>query len=329
MSTIEKRFRRNFVLACFVHAALIAGIILFEGVLNRARSNVPVTTELITPADILGDLPVGPGHGRGQYTAPPPEPAHEASAAAPATAAAAAPSAPVAASAPEPRAAPKAKAASVEKLDPNEVAIPKKQSTKQLKKPADGKAEEAETNGKSSQKSVATTKKTVATAKSSTQNGSSNGAESAAAIRRRFASALASADGGSEGGDNQAPGGGDGVSRYGRLGSPEGAADGIAGGVGKGSPFWSYYLHVHDVMYEAWEQPGKSADIDKKLVTTILLRVARDGRIDGVKLQHSSGNELMDNSALSAARSVPKLDPLPEGLGGDFAEISVNFRLEG
>ena len=82
-------------------------------------------------------------------------------------------------------------------------------------------------------------------------------------------------------------------------------------------------------MYEAWEQPGKSADIDKKLVTTILLRVARDGRIDGVKLQHSSGNELMDNSALSAARSVPKLDPLPEGLGGDFAEISVNFRLEG
>jgi hypothetical protein len=32
---------------------------------------------------------------------------------------------------------------------------------------------------------------------------------------------------------------------------------------------------------------------------------------------------------VTAANSVPRLDPLPEGLGGDFAEISVNFRLEG
>jgi TonB family protein len=165
--------------------------------------------------------------------------------------------------------------------------------------------------------------------KSSTANGSSGTSESAASIRQRFASALASAEGGSAGGDNRPAGGGNGQSKYGRLGSPDGAADGMAGGVGKGSPFWSYYLRVHDLMYEAWEQPGKAADFDKKLVTTILLRVARDGRIDGVKLQHSSGNELMDSSALAAAHSVPRLDPLPEGLGGDFAEISVNFRLEG
>jgi len=32
---------------------------------------------------------------------------------------------------------------------------------------------------------------------------------------------------------------------------------------------------------------------------------------------------------MTAAHSVPRLDPLPEGLGGNFAEISVNFRLEG
>jgi TonB family protein len=221
------------------------------------------------------------------------------------------------------------KAASVEKSDPNEIAIPKKQAAKPLKKPADAKTEDGDTSGKTAQKSATTAKKAVASAKSTTQTGSANGAESAASIRRRFASALASAEGGSEGGDNRTPGGGDGTSKYGRLGSPDGAADGIAGGIGKGSPFWSYYLHVHDVMYEAWDQPGKSADIDKKLVTTILLRVSRDGRIDGVRLAHSSGNELMDNSALAAAHSVPRLDPLPEGLGGDFAEISVNFRLEG
>jgi TonB family protein len=86
---------------------------------------------------------------------------------------------------------------------------------------------------------------------------------------------------------------------------------------------------VHDRMYEAWDQPGQSTSLDKKMVTTIVLRVARDGRIDGVKMQHSSGNKLMDDSVMTAVHSVPRLDPLPDGLGGDFAEISVNFRLEG
>jgi TonB family protein len=314
MSTIDKRFRRNFVVACLVHAALIGGIIFFEGAFRRAQSNAPIAVELITPADILGDLPTGTGNGRGAYTAPPPEPAHQPEAA---------PSGPAEAPAtPEPPVAPKAKVASPETTGPNEIAIPKKQAVKESKKTAD-------TTTKTAQKSASTTKKAVATAKSSTQSGSGSTAESAASIRRRFASALASADGGSEGGDNRPAGGGTGESKYGRLGSPDGAADGIAGGVGKGSPFWSYYMHVHDVMYEAWDQPGKVVDVDKKLVVTVLLRVARDGRIDGVRLAHSSGNQLMDDSVLAAAHSVPRLDPLPEGLGGDFAEISVNFRLEG
>ncbi len=73
MSALEKRFRRNFVLACVVHAVLIGGIILFEGVINSARSNAPTPVELITPADILGDLPKGEGQGRGNYAPPPPE----------------------------------------------------------------------------------------------------------------------------------------------------------------------------------------------------------------------------------------------------------------
>lgn len=321
MSTIEKRFRRNFIVACLVHAALIGGIIFFEGAFHRAQSDAPLAVELITPADILGDLPTGSGNGRGQYTAPPLQPARqpEAAPAGPAEATTAAP----------PPTAPRVKATPVETAGPNEIPIPKKQVVKESKKPADGTVRKAVATDPSDQKSASTSKKAVGTAKSSTQSGSGNSAETAAAIRRRFASALASADGGSEGGDNRPAGGGTGETKYGRLGSPDGAADGVAGGVGKGSPFWSYYLHVHDVMYEAWDQPGKAVDFDKKLVTTVLLRVARDGRIDGVRLAHSSGNQLMDNSALSAAQSVPKLDPLPEGLGGDFAEISVNFRLEG
>ena len=182
---------------------------------------------------------------------------------------------------------------------------------------------------KTADKSATTPKKAVASAKTPANTGTTSPAVSADTIRKRFASALSSAEGGTAYGDNKAAGGGNGVSKYGHLGSPDGAADGIAGGVGKGSQFWSYYMHVHDKMYEAWDQPGQAKSLDKKLVTTVVLHVARDGRIEGVRLDHPSGNKLMDDSVMTAAHSVPRLDPLPEGLGGNFAEISVNFRLEG
>ncbi len=129
MSTIEKRFRRNFVVACLVHAALIGGIIVFEGAFRRAQSNAPIAVELITPADILGDLPTGTGNGRGAYTAPPPEPAHQPEAA---------PAGPAEAPAtPEPPVAPKAKVAPPETTGPNEIAVPKKQAAKESKKTAE------------------------------------------------------------------------------------------------------------------------------------------------------------------------------------------------
>lgn len=320
MSTIEKRFRRNFIVACIIHVAVIGGIVVVEGVLHSASSNVPTDVQLVVPADILGDLPKGEGQGRGNYAPPPPEPASE-QAAPPA-----APS-PPAATAPEP-VAPKAKAAAPEPKDPNEVAIPKKQSVKETKKSTDTSSlKKVATSEKSTTNTVKVASTTKGPAKS-TSSGSGT-AESASSIRQRFASALAAGEGGTPGGDSRKAGGGTGESKYGHLGSPDGSPDGIAGGVGKGSDFWSYYMHVHDRMYEAWDQPGQSGSLDKKMVTTIVLHVARDGRIEGVKMQHSSGNKLMDDSVIAAAHSVPRLDPLPEGLGGDFADISVNFRLEG
>ncbi|HUJ09622.1 MAG TPA: TonB family protein [Verrucomicrobiae bacterium] len=313
MSAIEKRFRRNFILACIIHGALVVGIVVFEGWLSNARSNIPTPVTLITPADILGDLPKGPGVGRGNYAPPPaaPESSAETGGPNPATLAS-----------DEQQATPKPKVVSEPTKDPNEVAVPRKRTTREPKPMANTIAK------KTSVKPTSAVKSTVA-AKALTKASSTSRAESADAIRRRFASALTAAEDGTPGGDNRSPGGGTGESRYGRLGSPNGAEDGIAGGIGKGSPFWSYYLQVHDRMYEAWEQPGEAVRFDKKLVATIVLRVARDGRIDGVRLEHSSGNKLMDDSALAAARSVPRLEPLPEGLGGDSADISVNFRLEG
>ena len=324
MSTIQKRFRRNFVVACLVHVAIIGGIVIVEGVFNNADSNVPTNVQLIVPADILGDLPTGSGNGRGNYTAPPAEPAGDTTEAPAAPTAPAAPSEPVAKPA-EP-VAPKVNATPPETKDPNEILIPKKAVAKETKKPVDTTAKTAD---KTADKTTTAPKKAVASAKTPANTGTTSPAVSADTIRKRFASALSSAEGGTAYGDNKAAGGGNGLSKYGHLGSPTGSTEGIAGGVGPGSLFWSYYLHVHDKMYEAWDQPGQAKSIDKKLVTTVVLHVARDGRIEGVRLDHPSGNKLMDDSVMTAAHSVPRLDPLPDGLGGDFAEISVNFRLEG
>lgn len=217
MSTIEKRFRRNFIVACLVHVAIISGIVVFEGVFNNARSNVPAATELIIPADILGDLPTGTGMGRGNYAPPPAEPAGQAAAPS------AAPSEPVAK--PEEPVAPKARAAPPEPNDPNAIAIPKKPVPKETRKPVDTTA--TKVADKPVDKSTTTAKKTVANAKLPAKTASTGAAVSADAIRQHFASALAASEGGSAGGDNRAAGGGTGVSKYGRLGSPDGAADGI------------------------------------------------------------------------------------------------------
>lgn len=293
MSAFEQTLRRNFVVAAGLHVALIGGILFCEGYLKRAGRKAPAFVELITPADILGDLPKGPGQGRGAYT-PPAEPP-QASVAPPESALAA-----------DERPAPQPKPARQPASDSGEIKIPKKPSATTPKKAA---------------QTMTKAKTAVGTATSADE------------FRRRFSRALEAAGDGSKGtpyGDDKPVGGGTGESKYGRPGSPDGAIDGVPGGIGKGSPFWSYYLHVHDKMYEAWEQPGKALNWDKNLMTTVVIRVARDGKILETRLVNSSGNQLMDDSAMAAVRRVQQLNPLPDGLGNAvYADISVNFQLEG
>lgn len=302
MSAFEQTFRRNFVIAGVMHLALIGGILFFEGYLSRVDKNPLAFVELITPPDILGDLPKGPGQGRGAYTPPVETPQANVG---PADSALAADERP--APTPQPKAAPKVAD------EPGVIKIPKKTAPVTQKKVA---------TAKPATKAKTTTAATAAPATTSADE-----------FRKRFAKALESGGGGSKGtpyGDNKAPGGGTGASKYGRPGSPDGAIDGVPGGIGKGSPFWSYYLHVHDKMYEAWEQPGKALNWDKNLMTTVMIRVARDGKILETRLANSSSNKLMDDSALAAARRVERLNALPDGLGnGSYADISVNFELEG
>jgi TonB family protein len=307
MSTVEKTFRRNFVVALTLHVALIGGIVCWEEFFPHGPKNTVAFVELYTPADILGDLPKGSGHGRGAY-APPKEPPGANAVAGPSEAMMSADETP----------APQPKAVSQPKSDPNEILIPKKNAQKKTA----FETKVAATNAKAAPASVKRSATNKATAKA-TGAGSAGSAE---VIRNRFAQALVAAEGGTPYGDGQAAGGGSGKSN--RIGSPTGSPDGVVGGVGQGSPFWQYYQHVHDKMYEAWEQPGQV--LAKDLVASVLIRVARDGSIAEVELKRSSGNKLMDDSALAAARRVLHLEPPPDALVKDStANITVDFQVEG
>ena len=322
MSATDKRYRRNFVIALTLHAVAIAGLIGWEQFLSDVTGARPGSE--IIEADILGELPAGTGTGRGEYKAPEP-PGNP-----PPAAATAAPE-PAQNLAGDEAAAPEPKTVALPKADPNEIAIPKKSVTK--KPPVETKPTANTSTGKkpatptasTTAKAAATTGKTTASTGKTTSTGTGHGS-SAEDIKNRFANALKSSANGTPYGDGKPAGGGTGTS--GKIGSPNGTADGVVGGIGQGTPNWQYYQHVHDVLYEAWEQPGTA--LDKRLITTVALRIARDGSVAEATVKVGSGNKLMDDSVLAAVRKVPRLDPPPEALvRGAFAVIAVNFSVEG
>ena len=328
MNAPDKRYRRNFVIALMLHAGAIAGLFGWEYFLSDVSFARPTGSEVI-PAVLIGALPAGKGTGLGEYKAPePPGP----SAAAPA-AAAPAPAAPAPAQnlAGDEAAAPEPKAVAQPKADPNEIAIPKKTA---VKKPvAETKPTAVASTGKkpvttstSTAKAPASTGKTVAsTGKATATTGTGHGS-SAEEIKNRFEKMLSSSANGTARGDGKAAGGGTGTT--GKIGLPNGTADGMVGGIGQGTPNWQYFQHVHDVLYEAWDQPGTA--LDKRLITTVALRIARDGSVTDAAVKIGSGNKLMDESVLAAVRKVPRLDPPPSILvRGEYAVIAVNFQVEG
>lgn len=284
----NNRFQRNFAVAVTLHAVAIVGLLAFEYWWPQSSRASVTPVELVVPADILGDHPVGPGTGRGVYTPAPPVPAPAPVTGNPGMAA-------------DERPAPKSPPVNTPKLLANEVAVPKKGATASAKRASPAKS----------------AVKVVASAGPTSTGGFED-------IRRRLMGAAGS--GGTPGGDGQPAGGGSGKSKT--IGSPNGAANGVAGGSGQGTPHWEYFQHVHDKLYEAWDQPGSGAE--RRMGVIVLLRVARDGTILGASVQRSSGNRLMDESALTAVKKVGLLDPPPAPLvAGNEAAIAVTFQMEG
>lgn len=328
MRYLRSRLRRNFVFALVGHVAVVLVLAIWQGKGIGWRDRAAVDVEIFTPADLLGDLPQGPGVGRGAYTPP-----RLGSGAAPESGSETV----VARETPPP--SPPARSATSAGFSEGDIPAPRVSPPRPA---ASTTGPVTSTRSVRPTNTVATTTTRTATAKvaraassgatprSAGPAGSPTGSPagvSAADIRNRFARALQAEASGTPYGDGRRAGGGSGSSPV--IGSRDGSPGGVAGGVGRGSPFWWYYQQVHDRLYEAWVHPPEAVNWDRRQFATVVIKVARNGEIVAVRLLTPSGNRSMDESALAAVESVGRLPPLPEGLGGATADITVNFQLEG
>lgn len=86
---------------------------------------------------------------------------------------------------------------------------------------------------------------------------------------------------------------------------------------------------IHDRFYSQWDQPTSIFENKKDFVCTVKIHIEADGKVTSASISHSSGNAVMDESVLAAAKRVKQIDPLPKGLGkGGAYDIQINFELE-
>ncbi len=111
------------------------------------------------------------------------------------------------------------------------------------------------------------------------------------------------------------------------IGSGKGA--GHEGGGARANEFSWYFTMLHDRFHARWEQPTSIVRTGADYVTTLKLRIGKDGTILNREIVNGSGNSAMDESVLAAAGKVTQVDPLPAGLGtGDHFEVKIEFKLD-
>ena len=113
----------------------------------------------------------------------------------------------------------------------------------------------------------------------------------------------------------------------------KGGGSGAGGSGGNGADpgtIDAYHGLIHDRFYNQWEQPTSIPNEHRHDFATILkITIQRDGTISDFSLSKPSGNPVMDQSVLEAARKVIKIAPVPEKMGSSAGyTININFELE-
>jgi protein TonB len=83
---------------------------------------------------------------------------------------------------------------------------------------------------------------------------------------------------------------------------------------------------VKSVLERNWTKPTLHSPVGEAFIR---IRINPDGSLTPLGISRSSGNAILDESALAAVRAARTVGkPLPEGLGSPNYEVVVNFKLD-
>lgn len=274
-----------FGLSVLVHLGVLLGIIVLPRIF-RPRLKFPEIYSVN-----LVSLPAGtPGPSASG------PPAEKASAPAPP-----APAPPAPKPAPAPPAKAKAEAAIKIPVKPT-VKPPKKKQVAKLTPPPPPKSKEPEPKPKEHE------------TKAESSAGSQESAEKAAPTSPE----TAAGGGGGKGSSTAA------VQGAGAQGTGTGGAGGSGGMVDDPAFQFGWYVsHIQSIVSRNWSQPILQ-DIRASLVAVVHFRVHKDGSVDEIVLERSSGDSVLDRSAVRALQDSNPLPPLPF----QWSKESIGFRFE-
>jgi len=86
-----------------------------------------------------------------------------------------------------------------------------------------------------------------------------------------------------------------------------------------------YYGRIYKILDAAWVKPPGVAGLS----TEISIRIAKNGAIIQQKLVGGSGSQAMDESVMSAVRSVATFPRLPDSISKPYIDVTIKFESTG
>ena len=111
----------------------------------------------------------------------------------------------------------------------------------------------------------------------------------------------------------------------GEFGSSMGRAGGN-GPLGNGGASLAIDQYIYEAMYAAWEQPKSVPGGTRAKVSGTLLR---SGQVTNIKMVLPSGDPEFDQSVISAARRVPRVNFPPSMMTGSTFDFVVVYEMKG
>ncbi len=106
-----------------------------------------------------------------------------------------------------------------------------------------------------------------------------------------------------------------------------------SGGIGArsstfGDQFGAYVQALQQRISSKWRASELDARLKSVPVCIVSFEIQRDGRVQGLRVAQSSGNQELDLSALRAVTEASPFEPLPQGYQSSVAKMEVGFKLQ-